>query len=54
MNAFTMKKMKEIKIEGEELILVWNKGEGCATEMRFAINDIESLVVTLKDPDGDK
>ena len=45
---YQLKNFKEIKIENSELILVWDKNSGCATEFRFALEDIESLGINLK------
>ena len=46
--TYEMKNMKEIKIEGGELILMWDKNSNCATEMRFALEDIENIGLILK------
>ena len=45
---YEMKNMKEIKIEDGELILIWESGQNCATQMRFAINDIYKIGIDLK------
>lgn len=46
--TYELKNMKEIKIEDNELILIWNKNDYCATQMRFCLEDILALGVELK------
>lgn len=45
---YELKNMKEIKIENSELIVVWDKNNGCATELRFSLEDITAIGINLK------